>query len=55
MNNMFNECISLVIFPDIEGWFTYRLKNKSGMFYDCFSLIYIPVLKNINFSNNNIK
>ena len=42
MNNIFNECISLLSLPDISKWNITTVTNISGIFSECSTLSSIP-------------
>ena len=42
MDNIFAECSSLSILPDISKWNTENITNKNGLFNECLSLLVIP-------------
>ena len=44
MNQMFSDCQSLELLPDISKWNTSNVTNMSGMFANCIFLSYLPDL-----------
>ena len=51
MNNMFEECSSLISIPEITKWDMSNVNNINNMFSKCFSLISLPDITKLNFSN----
>ena len=51
INNMFGECHSLSILPDISKWTLSKVVDMSSLFYNCFSLISLPDISKWRLSN----
>ena len=51
MNNLFRECSSLKLLPDISKWEISNVNDISGMFYECSSLKELPDISKWNLSN----
>ena len=48
---MFYECSSLLLLPDISKWETNNINNMKGMFYGCSSLLSLPDISKWNTNN----
>ena len=51
MNEMFENCKSLISLPDLSKWDTKKLINISEIFNGCSSLISLPNISNWNKNN----
>ena len=51
MNELFANCVSLKLLPDISNWDTCNVINMEKMFYNCRSLSLLPDISNWNTNN----
>jgi len=45
IENLFNDCLSLVTLPNIYKWNTNNIESIKNLFEDCCSLLIIPDIK----------
>ena len=48
---MFGYCSSLSVLPDISKWNIINVDSINNIFEGCYSLTYIPKIKELNFGN----